>query len=90
MGTPNDAGTEGTVSFAGPADRTRLRWIVSPIDEEVTDGISTMTGANGKVVKRERFTVEGTRIATAPRGSVVIERVTYSDGSCVTVKRIAR
>lgn len=90
VGTPNEAGTEGTVGFAGPADRTRLRWVVSPIDEEVTDGISAVTGTDGNIVKRETFSVEGVRVENVPRGSVVIERVTYSDGSCVTLKRIAR
>ena len=89
VGQPDADGKGGPLSFANPADRTRLRWVIEQLD--VTTGISELTGGreNSRVVATEYYSLQGTRLAARPAAGLYIEKARRADGTVNTVKRTA-
>ena len=86
IGTPDDDGKGGSIKFAVPADRTRLRWVIEQLD--AVTGIKDMSaGHEGKQVSaREYYNLQGMRLGGRPSSGLFIEKTTYADGTVSTVK----
>lgn len=86
VGTPDADGKGGSIAFAWPADRTRLRWVVDELD--IASAIKG-TGNNdgrGKPTATEYYNMQGMRLDNVPHNGMYIVKTTFADGTVTTHK----
>lgn len=86
VGTPDADGKGGSIAFAWPADRTRLRWVVDELDiESAIKGIGN-NGGRGKPTATEYYNMHGMRLDNVPHKGIYIVKTTFADGTVTTHK----
>src|SRR5574344_222922 len=88
VGTPNSDGKSGPLSFASPADRTRLRWVIEELD--ITSAVKSITSSvnKGSIVSTKYYNLVGAEIGASKSHGIFIEKSTYADGTVKAQKVI--
>lgn len=86
VGTPDADGKGGSIAFAWPADRTRLRWVVDELDiASAIKGTGNDDG-RGKPTATEYYNMQGMRLDNVPHNGIYIVKTTFADGTVTTHK----
>lgn len=86
VGTPDADGKGGSIAFAWPADRTRLRWVVDELDiASAIKGTGNDDG-RGKPTATEYYNMQGMRLDNVPHKGMYIVKTTFADGTVTTHK----
>ena len=86
VGTPDADGKGGSIAFAWPADRTRLRWVVDELDiASAIKGTGNDDG-RGKPTATEYYNMQGMRLDNVPHKGIYIVKTTFADGTVTTRK----
>ncbi len=86
VGTPDADGKGGSIAFAWPADRTRLRWVVDELDiASAIKGTGNDNG-RGKPTATEYYNMQGMRLDNVPHKGMYIVKTTFADGTVTTRK----
>lgn len=86
VGTPDADGKGGSIAFAWPADRTRLRWVVDELDiASAIKGTGNDDG-RGKPTATEYYNMQGMRLDNVPHKGMYIVKTTFADGTVTTRK----
>lgn len=86
VGTPDADGKGGSIAFAWPADRTRLRWVVDELDiASAIKGTGNDDG-RGKPTATEYYNMQGMRLDKVPHKGMYIVKTTFADGTVTTRK----
>lgn len=86
VGTPDADGKGGSIAFAWPADRTRLRWVVDELDiASAIKGTGNDDG-RGKPIATEYYNMQGMRLDNVPHKGIYIVKTTFADGTVTTHK----
>lgn len=86
VGTPDADGKGGSIAFAWPADRTRLRWVVDELDiASAIKGTGNDDG-RGKPTATEYYNMQGMRLDNVPHKGIYIVKTTFADGTVTTHK----
>lgn len=88
VGKPDADGKQGSIAFASPADRTRLRWVIEQLDVTTSINDAKTETIQTEPVAHEYYTIQGVRIASRPASGIYIEKIIYADGNSDTVKRV--
>lgn len=86
VGTPDADGKGGSISFAWPADRTRLRWVVDELDIASAIKGTGNDGGRGKPTATEYYNMQGMRLDNVPHNGIYIVKTTFADGTVTTRK----
>lgn len=89
VGTPDADGKGGSIAFAWPADRTRLRWVVDELDIASAIKGTGNNGGRGKPTATEYYNMQGMRLDNVPHKGIYIVKTTFADGT-VTTHRATR
>lgn len=88
VGTPDADGKGGSIAFAWPADRTRLRWVVDELDIASAIKGTGNNGGRGKPTATEYYNMHGIRLDNVPHNGIYIVKTTFADGTVTTRKAI--
>lgn len=88
VGTPDADGKGGSIAFAWPADRTRLRWVVDELDIAAAIKGTGNNGGRGKPTATEYYNMQGMRLDNVPHNGIYIVKTTFADGTVTTRKAI--
>ena len=88
VGTPDADGKGGSIAFAWPADRTRLRWVVDELDIASAIKGTGNDGGRGKPTATEYYNMQGMRLDNVPHKGMYIVKTTFADGTVTTHKAI--
>lgn len=88
VGTPDADGKGGSIAFAWPADRTRLRWVVDELDIASAIKGTGNDGGRGKPTATEYYNMQGMRLDNVPHNGMYIVKTTFADGTVTTHKAI--
>ena len=88
VGTPDADGKGGSIAFAWPADRTRLRWVVDELDIASAIKGTDNNGGRGKPTATEYYNMHGMRLDNVPHNGIYIVKTTFADGTVTTRKAI--
>lgn len=86
VGTPDADGKGGSIAFAWPADRTRLRWVVDELDIASAIKGTGDDGCRGKPTATEYYNMQGMRLDNVPHKGMYIVKTTFADGTVTTRK----
>lgn len=86
VGTPDADGKGGSIAFAWPADRTRLRWVVDELDIASAIKGTGNDGGRGKPTATEYYNMQGMRLDNVPHNGMYIVKTTFADGTVTTRK----
>lgn len=86
VGTPDADGKGGSIAFAWPADRTRLRWVVDELDIASAIKGTGNDGGRGKPTVTEYYNMQGMRLDNVPHKGMYIVKTTFADGTVTTHK----
>lgn len=86
VGTPDADGKGGSIAFAWPADRTRLRWVVDELDIAAAIKGTGNNGGRGKPTATEYYNMQGMRLDNVPHKGIYIVKTTFADGTVTTHK----
>ena len=86
VGTPDADGKGGSIAFAWPADRTRLRWVVDELDIASAIKGTGDDGGRGKPTATEYYNMQGMRLDNVPHNGMYIVKTTFADGTVTTRK----
>lgn len=86
VGTPDADGKGGSIAFAWPADRTRLRWVVDELDIASAIKGTGNDGGRGKPTATEYYNMQGMRLDNVPHKGMYIMKTTFADGTVTTHK----
>lgn len=86
VGTPDADGKGGSIAFAWPADRTRLRWVVDELDIASAIKGTGNNGGLGKPTATEYYNMQGMRLDNVPHNGIYIVKTTFADGTVTTRK----
>lgn len=86
VGTPDADGKGGSIAFAWPADRTRLRWVVDELDIASAIKGTGNNGGRGKPTATEYYNMQGMRFDNVPHKGIYIVKTTFADGTVTTHK----
>lgn len=86
VGTPDADGKGGSIAFAWPADRTRLRWVVDELDIASAIKGTGNNGGRGKPTATEYYNMQGMRLDNVPHKGMYIVKTTFADGTVTTRK----
>lgn len=86
VGTPDADGKGGSIAFAWPADRTRLRWVVDELDIASAIKGTGNNGGRGKPTATEYYNMQGMRLDNVPHNGMYIVKTTFADGTVTTHK----
>lgn len=86
VGTPDADGKGGSIAFAWPADRTRLRWVVDELDIASAIKGTGNNGGRGKPTATEYYNMHGMRLDNVPHKGIYIVKTTFADGTVTTRK----
>lgn len=86
VGTPDADGKGGSIAFAWPADRTRLRWVVDELDIASAIKGTGNDGGRGKPTATEYYNMQGMRLDNVPQNGIYIVKTTFADGTVTTHK----
>lgn len=86
VGTPDADGKGGSIAFAWPADRTRLRWVVDELDIASAIKGTGNDGGRGKPTATEYYNMQGMRLDNVPHKGMYIVKTTFADGTVTTRK----
>lgn len=86
VGTPDADGKGGSIAFAWPADRTRLRWVVDELDIASAIKGTGNNGGRGKPTATEYYNMQGMRLDNVPHKGIYIVKTTFADGTVTTRK----
>lgn len=86
VGTPDADGKGGSIAFAWPADRTRLRWVVDELDIASAIKGTDNNGGRGKPTATEYYNMQGMRLDNVPHNGIYIVKTTFADGTVTTHK----
>ena len=86
VGTPDADGKGGSIAFAWPADRTRLRWVVDELDIASAIKGTGDDGGRGKPTATEYYNMQGMRLDNVPHKGMYIVKTTFADGTVTTRK----
>lgn len=86
VGTPDADGKGGSIAFAWPADRTRLRWVVDELDIASAIKGTGNNGGRGKPTANEYYNMQGMRLDNVPHKGMYIVKTTFADGTVTTRK----
>lgn len=86
VGTPDADGKGGSIAFAWPADRTRLRWVVDELDIASAIKGTGDDGGRGKPTATEYYNMQGMRLDNVPHKGMYIVKTTFADGTVTTHK----
>lgn len=86
VGTPDADGKGGSIAFAWPADRTRLRWVVDELDIASSIKGTGNNGGRGKPTATEYYNMQGMRLDNVPHKGMYIVKTTFADGTVTTRK----
>ena len=86
VGTPDADGKGGSIAFAWPADRTRLRWVVDELDIASAIKGTGNNGGRGKPTATEYYNMQGMRLDNVPHKGMYIVKTTFADGTVTTHK----
>lgn len=86
VGTPDADGKGGSIAFAWPADRTRLRWVVDELDIASAIKGTGNNGGCGKPTATEYYNMQGMRLDNVPHNGIYIVKTTFADGTVTTRK----
>lgn len=86
VGTPDADGKGGSIAFAWPADRTRLRWVVDELDIASAIKGTGNDGGRGKPTATEYYNMQGMRLDNVPHNGMYIVKTTFADGTVTTHK----
>ena len=86
VGTPDADGKGGSIAFAWPADRTRLRWVVDKLDIASAIKGTGNNGGRGKPTATEYYNMQGMRLDNVPHKGMYIVKTTFADGTVTTHK----
>ena len=86
VGTPDADGKGGSIAFAWPADRTRLRWVVDELDIAAAIKGTGNNGGRGKPTATEYYNIQGMRLDNVPHNGIYIVKTTFADGTVTTHK----
>lgn len=86
VGTPDADGKGGSIAFAWPADRTRLRWVVDELDIASAIKGTGNNGGRGKPTTTEYYNMQGMRLDNVPHKGIYIVKTTFADGTVTTHK----
>lgn len=86
VGTPDANGKGGSIAFAWPADRTRLRWVVDELDIASAIKGTGNDGGRGKPTATEYYNMQGMRLDNVPHKGMYIVKTTFADGTVTTHK----
>lgn len=86
VGTPDADGKGGSIAFAWPADRTRLRWVVDELDIASAIKGTGNDGGRGKPTAIEYYNMQGMRLENVPHKGMYIVKTTFADGTVTTHK----
>lgn len=86
VGTPDADGKGGSIAFAWPADRTRLRWVVDKLDIASAIKGTGNNGGRGKPTATEYYNMQGMRLDNVPHNGIYIVKTTFADGTVTTHK----
>lgn len=86
VGTPDADGKGGSIAFAWPADRTRLRWVVDELDIAAVIKGTGNNGGRGKPTATEYYNMQGMRLDNVPHNGIYIVKTTFADGTVTTRK----
>lgn len=86
VGTPDADGKGGSIAFAWPADRTRLRWVVDELDIASAIKGTGNDGGRGKPTATEYYNMQGMRLDNVPHKGIYIVKTTFADGTVTTRK----
>lgn len=86
VGTPDADGKGGSIAFAWPADRTRLRWVVDELDIASAIKGTGNDGGRGKPTATEYYNMQGMRLDNVPHNGIYIVKTTFADGTVTTRK----
>lgn len=86
VGTPYADGKGGSIAFAWPADRTRLRWVVDELDIASAIKGTGNNGGRGKPTATEYYNMQGMRLDNVPHNGIYIVKTTFADGTVTTHK----
>lgn len=86
VGTPDADGKGGSIAFAWPADRTRLRWVVDELDIASAIKGTGNDGGRGKPTATEYYNMQGMRLDNVPHKGIYIVKTTFADGTVTTHK----
>lgn len=86
VGTPDADGKGGSIAFAWPADRTRLRWVVDELDIASAIKGTSNNGGRGKPTATEYYNMQGMRLDNVPHKGIYIVKTTFADGTVTTHK----
>lgn len=86
VGTPDADGKGGSIAFAWPADRTRLRWVVDELDIASAIKGTGDDGGRGKPTATEYYNMQGMRLDNVPHNGIYIVKTTFADGTVTTHK----
>lgn len=86
VGTPDADGKGGSIAFAWPADRTRLRWVVDELDIASAIKGTGNDGGRGKPTATEYYNMQGMRLDNVPHNGIYIVKTTFADGTVTTHK----
>lgn len=86
VGTPDADGKGGSIAFAWPADRTRLRWVVDELDIASAIKGTGSNGGRGKPTATEYYNMQGMRLDNVPHNGIYIVKTTFADGTVTTHK----
>ena len=86
VGTPDADGKGGSIAFAWPADRTRLRWVVDELDIASAIKGTGNNGGRGKPTATEYYNMQGIRLDNVPHNGIYIVKTTFANGTVTTHK----
>lgn len=86
VGTPDADGKGGSIAFAWPADRTRLRWVVDELDIASAIKGTGNNGGRGKPTATEYYNMQGMRLDNVPHKGMYIVKTTFANGTVTTNK----
>ena len=86
VGTPDADGKGGSIAFAWPADRTRLRWVVDELEIASAIKGTGNNGGRGKPTATEYYNMQGMRLDNVPHNGIYIVKTTFADGTVTTHK----
>lgn len=86
VGTPDADGKGGSIAFAWPADRTRLRWVVDELDIASAIKGTGNNGGRGEPTATEYYNMQGMRLDNVPHKGIYIVKTTFADGTVTTRK----
>lgn len=86
VGMPDADGKGGSIAFAWPADRTRLRWVVDELDIASAIKGTGNNGGRGKPTATEYYNMQGMRLDNVPHNGIYIVKTTFADGTVTTHK----